>query len=616
MRKLFVSIATIILSVIMCMTALSGCKLITTDVDRDMKQVVASVQIDKNAPMEKIYKKDMIMAYLNYGYVYEQYYGQTRKQVFEDIIDSLVQTRVFVQSAIKTLQEDPANVKNSSEEDVWSAARYLDAKDTEEALYNTYKTFNDLIESYETKNESDKFSETLSEEVRATPTNAANFVEDEDKTEYVAKGIDVNSTPARREAYSKVIKLMKNNGILGNYKGDIKETDYYKQTLKNNQEQILLRNFENAKTDAVRAKYDMAKLQTIFAEKLEKLGEMTNAEFVEKLSSATVSDPMLVGHKGNYGYVYNLLLGASEVQTEKINALDSNLSIAERAEKRREILEATTVKDLRSTWILSGYDFDANTKKFKGDYAFLSESIPFQGEVELVQEKTEDTNAKYKVTSLNESSLEEFISYMESYVYGANVPTVQTSPLGASVYRKAESNVEIADYEKKINELLFAFSTDAGSLNTYKGYAVKPIPDGADKEEYMQEFADGARELLGMGKSSYMVVATDYGYHVMFYSKLYDNSVFTNYSSLESYLTAEYGNKTWSDELATILANWNDEDAIKAYKNNYLYLFLETASSAEVTSTLEKYRRDTLNAYVYENDNYVKVYESRYSDLW
>ncbi len=612
MRKLFISIATIVLSMIMCLTALTGCNLITTDMDRDVKQVVATVKIDKEAPLEKIYKKDMIMAYLNYGYLYEQYYGQTREQVFTSIIDNLVQTRVYVQNAIKELKDDADSYKNTEITNVWSAERYLNTEDAQEALYNTIKTFNDLIDSYEITDEEEKFGETLAEEVRATPTDAAIAEKEVDKADYISKGIDTNSTPARRDAFSKVIKLLKNNGILGNYKGQIEQTDYYKQVLKSNQESILLQNYENAIKDAVIATYDLDKLNQEYKNKVDEQKEMTNAEFVEKLSSASVSDPMLVGQNGSYGYVYNLLLGASEVQTAKIEAIDKNLSKTERVEKRREILEATIVKDLRSTWILSGYDFDENTKKFTGDYALLEDSMAFQGEVVKVQDATDDENAKYKVSSLIEYNLNDFIDLMETYVYGQTFTVAADS--NPSIYKKVSSNVVVENYEKKINELLFAFSTDAGSLNTYKGYAVKPIPDGADQEQYVQEFADGARELLGLKGTSYVMVATRYGYHVMFYSQVLD--VNYGYATLTDYLNAEYGSdKNWANELSTIKASWNDEKAIKAYKNNYLYLLLNSVSSTAVNNALTAYQRETLNTYIYDNDNFVKVYESRYSDL-
>ncbi len=641
MRKFLVSIATVMMALIMSLSTLTGCNLIVTNLDRDMNQVVATVQIDKSAPLEKIYKKDMIMAYLNYGYINEQYYGQTRKQVFQAIIDELVENRVYVQNAIYTLKQDSANVLNPSVADEWDASRYLNAKDCIDAQYQAYKTMNDLIDSYETKDEGEKFSETLTEEVRAVPTGASIKEEEIDKEQYIQDGIDSGTDdPKRKEAYNKVIKLLKNNGLLGEYKNDIKQTDYYKQTLKNNYELLLLNNFKNKLADEVReqyvlnsaydsnvsnsTKYILDKLSAQYLKEIEKQTELSNKDFEEKLSSATAGAPMLVGQNGTYGYVYNLLLGASEIQSEKINAITTT-DKTERAEERKAILEATTVKDLRSTWVLSGYDFEILNPndqslekdiKFINDYAFLEDSIPFKGKVRLTQEAEGEEKAKYKVSMLDEFTLAEFILFMEEYVYGQNIPVLKDVSANPSYYRWAESDgANLDDYEKRINELLFAFSTDAGSLNTFKGYAVKPIPDGADKEQYMQEFADGARDLLkAEKKNSYLVVATDYGYHVMFYSELL--KVDPTYATLDKYLESLYGTQTWSDMIEDILSKWNDEKAIKEYKNNYLYLLLDSISSAEISAKIEEYENKTKYDYIKSSNDYVKKYQSRYSDLW
>jgi hypothetical protein len=124
---------------------------------------------------------------------------------------------------------------------------------------------------------------------------------------------------------------------------------------------------------------------------------------------------------------------------------------------------------------------------------------------------------------------------MESYVYGSSTPTEVVVPTSGSIYKKYKTSAVVEEYDAKINELLFAFSTDPGSLNTFKGYAVKPIPEGTDPEEYVQEFADGARELLEMGGTSYIIVATDNGYHIMFFSEVFNADY--NFASLEACFT-------------------------------------------------------------------------------
>ena len=100
MRKTLVVMASLVMSLVMCVSFLGGCKLITNDNERNMNQVVATIQIADDAPVDKIYKKDIVMSYLNYGYYYEQSYGYTREQTINLIVNQLITTRVYVQNAI------------------------------------------------------------------------------------------------------------------------------------------------------------------------------------------------------------------------------------------------------------------------------------------------------------------------------------------------------------------------------------------------------------------------------------------------------------------------------------------------------------------------------------
>ena len=48
----------------MSVACLGGCNLITTDTDKDMQQVVATVSIE-NGVKHNVYKQDIIVDYLN-----------------------------------------------------------------------------------------------------------------------------------------------------------------------------------------------------------------------------------------------------------------------------------------------------------------------------------------------------------------------------------------------------------------------------------------------------------------------------------------------------------------------------------------------------------------------
>lgn len=635
MRKLFKTIAALILSLTLCVSALSGCALVSTDNEADMNQVVATVQIDKNAKKDEILKKDMIMSYMNYGYMYEQYYGYTREKTFNLIISNLINTRVHLQNAMKSINAGYNDVDSEfyglfvdqSKTDVWSVERYLDSDDILDAKYNAYKDMNDLIDSYEDKVEGDKVGDTMIETVRTAPTNAAAAEEevsdtekqkaDPDNVNYVAIGSE-----ASKKAYNKVINLLEDNGLLGEYTGgDFTKTDYYKETLNSYYENRLLEIYEDAVKTKARKQINFAHLNDAFVKEYEKQEGWSNADFVTALDSASATAPILYASNGTYGFVYNLLLGANENQSAKISEIDtknSNLSTTERAEMRKEILDKTIVKDLRSTWLLSGYDFDINTNTFTGDYSLSTNGIPFQGEVAHLNAEDKDKpeyKAEYGVKSVTELTLDKFIEKMEGWVYGATkTAEANTNP---SVYKKVNATSANAEYDKIIQDLLFAFSTDSGSLNTYKGYAIKPTPDGAETETYMQEFADAGRELLEMGGKSYIMVATDYGYHIMFFSEVYKvGSTFdlpaNKADYLEAYLDAEFGAKDWSTtEFDNLVANFDDyEDT-----TNYMYYLYNNIASTFVNKALNEKNNKVLMDYVYSDNGAVVKYTERYQDL-
>jgi hypothetical protein len=101
MRKIFVTIAALVMTFVMSVSAF-GCNLIQVDNERDMAQVVAVVKVEDGAPEKEntIYKRDIMLAYLNYGYYYEQNYGYSREQTINLIVNNLITSRVYLQVAV------------------------------------------------------------------------------------------------------------------------------------------------------------------------------------------------------------------------------------------------------------------------------------------------------------------------------------------------------------------------------------------------------------------------------------------------------------------------------------------------------------------------------------
>lgn len=661
MKKKFLSLVAAVLAFCLSASLFTGCDLVTVDNQKDMNLVVAEVSIGDDAPTEKIYKKDLIVLYMNYGYYYVQSYGYTMKQAFELLMNNLVNNVLLVQNAVEYFAE-----KQNVTSDKYNLEQYLDEDEITEAKYLTVKSFNDLIESYKETEDDEKETETATGDVRTVPTDATNYAEEyegidkfweeysvdhpgatEDEKEtkyfedYIEKGIitgfdaNFNTTDLEtKRAYEKVLKALDVNSLIGSdfdyKKGSIYDTDYYKDTLENQYETVLLEKYEKELKKDILSKVSYDDLSNRYVELYNAQKEKSATDYDTLLSEASATSPILYHKEGlkDYGYVYNLLLGINDTQSSQITALQSaktekNLTDADYAKYRSQILSATTVKDLRSSWITSGYDFDYATKTFTGDYAIAKNTLAFNGEVKWLNESekdNEDYEAKYSAES-NVLTVNDFVEYMDEYLYGSR----QTGVDSSSWYKKVSATSKPADFEDKINELLFAYSTDSGSLNTYKGYLVKSEVVIGASETYVKEFAKAAREVINMADGSYIIVETDYGYHIIFKSQNIGST--TNYETLDGYLDANWASikksGTWAEYYAEMIKDidaWSEDNDT----NFYLYQLQQSYCADVLDSKLSELQNEIICKYKeYDEENkeygdydskYVKIYKNRYSE--
>lgn len=651
MKRFLTKIVTIVMALALALTTLAGCNLVTVDSRKDMQQVVAEISIGNGAPTEKIYKKDLVIMYMNYGSYYVQNMGYTQKQAFELIMDELVTNILLVQYAQKHYAEE-----NGVTEDIYNVDKYLTDLEIAKATYNTNKAFNDLIEDYIETEEEVEETETSTEEVRTVPSGAVNyedefdgkdektFYDDYNKEGFKAQGIItgfddnyVTTDAERRTAYGKLIKALELNALLGddfNAETDsIYETQYYEDNLVSQKESILVGNYEKDLTLAIMKGVSFTDLATRYREMFNAKKNGTLTDYETSLDGASNANPVVYNPYTGYSYVYNLLLGVNDAQTAEISAINAktNVSNEEKRAERLAVLEGITAKDLRSTWITAGYDFDGTY--FTGDYSFAPEGnrLAFKGTVTHVnadEVNEEDYKAEYSVDSVTKYDLDEFISVMEDYLYGAT----QTNA-NVNGYRKAVKNTAKPDYyDEKVKDLLFAFSTDAGSLSsTYKGYLVKPEADVTGTETYVKEFAEGARLVTnadaGYGAGSYVMVDTDFGYHIIFNSATITAD--DDYEELTAYLDSlnvekkigETTYTTWAEYYDAMLENI--EEVAEDNADFYLYTFQQAYVGNILSTRLSQKKAQIINTFKVKNDEgkyedfsetYVKKYTKRYSE--
>ena len=134
-----------------------------------------------------------------------------------------------------------------------------------------------------------------------------------------------------------------------------------------------------------------------------------------------------------------------------------------------------------------------------------------------------------------------------------------------------------------INELSFAYNTDTAGLNDYFGYV---ISTGAT--DYAPEFEYAAQYVCRQGAGSYVVVPSDYGWHVIYCTF--------------SFVADEEGNV-----IPPYTFNWAD----RTTEGTFSYLFYEALCS-DLVSEYASIRQS--NA-IEDFKDCAVVYEDRYADL-
>lgn len=662
MKKTLLKFITFILAIVMT-ASMAACDLVTVDHDKVNEQVIATVKVYDGAPEEKITNQQLLNLFYTYAPTYVYYYGYTMEEAADAILETMIQSKVYAQNAMNYFNSLGADYKdlNASITDVWNVDRYLTADEIVEAEYTITKSVNDSIDSFLEEDETSTEEESFKPTVRTAPTGATVYAHEltvGEMAAYVEKGVQTgsyaqgseDSTTERRNAYYKLLKSMEISGYIDdnfNWATDsVLDTDYFKQSLKEQKVELLITKYDaylaydyykTVSFDAIAADY--AKMYADQAN-----ADTTDSSYYEALSAATAAKPVVYNPFTGYSYVYNLLLGLDNVQSAKIAEIKADyedvtnaMTEADYRAQRNAVLNNTYVKDLRDTWITAGYDFDFATKKFLNDYALATDTLPFDGDVKWVNEVedgktyvsellTDEKGSyfKYKVSGetdyvedyapkytakANTKTFAQFIDIMDNYLYGATQTGSSTSIDGIPVYKLVNSSASVDEWDEKINELLFAYSTDPGSLNTYKGYAVSPKTENGT-ETYVDEFAAAARALMACGKSSYVIVGTDYGYHVIFFSEVVSA---TSYATLVDYLNAEEGSKNWANIYNDMLLAIRDGD-VSEYEDSYLYTFQQVVTA---NSTTAKVTQIKMNDFYSAKDNSkISINEDRLANIF
>ncbi|MDE7297148.1 MAG: hypothetical protein K2N84_07790 [Clostridia bacterium] len=402
--------------------------------------------------------------------------------------------------------------------------------------------------------------------------------------------------------------------------------------------------YERIAAASLSAEYLSEKYETLRADQIDAFNaEGGRATFEGKLDSVSdtsflLAAPQTTGeHK--YGYVINILLPFSKTQTAKLNAFNADYgdtngnSFAQRA----KLLKDVRATDQRASWFTGetdhGFKYDGviNDAYTGGNasrtYLFFEDNLTGNAKYEPMTKYygkytyngtvTENDDGDY-IIKPNKIDIDEFMTEMEGYLNAAFGKTVATGTKVENYYDRNiaayykdsniaegkvdyssfvyyEGKVDIADYdvdkifvsgtdENKafsiVNELSFAYNTDTAGLNPYYGYSVV-----TGKTSFVSEFEYAAQKACSQGAGSYVVAPSDYGWHIIYCTFVFDKDTPFMFKA---------------DEMTT--------------EGTFSYNFYEAMKSSVVETYSSNQQAEILSAY--SNSTCTTVYEDRYSDLF
>lgn len=324
--------ATLTLSV-----AFSGCSLLSTLNEEDMKQTIATVDISKSSSLAQegldgyksaitstdIIKRDLIAAFINVGYSSLTQSGLSYASIFNSLVTQLTNNAVITQYATLYMLDE------KSKQDSDALAQFTDASKTEAqkyeyllggeaseqvmlARYSLYSSVNSSLDSIEEDIIKSTGSTAGGTESRTTPTGVDTEVEDfypqtasgeldyaiytgyegyllDDSGLYKDDALEGTNRNTRRRAYSTFVNTLKQNYLVSAEDTDITDVlsisyieDEYVAQLKQQVINSYYELFENQQQELLK-KQDENGVYTVIEEKYNTY--VTNA----KISNSTVS---------------------------------------------------------------------------------------------------------------------------------------------------------------------------------------------------------------------------------------------------------------------------------------------------------------------------------------
>ncbi len=406
-------IISLLLVFVLCIACLTGCSLLTTNSKRNLKVVVAEVNIAevykaesdcerKNdfatvLEDEKITKQEVLEFYNSSEA--SNYEGSDYETTLVNILKEIARRRVQLQYEIMYIfelaEKDSAysnysydNYKsyieayNEAEDgnfDVYKWKFFLNQEHIDEYTYSLKKSFNNSIDTYEQRllDEDEKESNA---DLRTVPTNAG--VEDSEFYDTAYKiytgfndanncsyeVLEGSTKKTRQKAYNTLLTNLKTNGDLKDSEdvNNVESLEFYQKLLAKQFRNAISSQFDEILEDVIAKEvateeYITERFNKIYENQVT-MYDASCSDFESAFSSISESSSVLYTPTAgkNFGYVYNILLPFNAEQTQKLSTVKNNnaLSLKEYYENRELILTEIKGKDLRTTWFGGAEEYE------------------------------------------------------------------------------------------------------------------------------------------------------------------------------------------------------------------------------------------------------------------
>ena len=448
----------------------------------------------------------------------------------------------------------------------------------DKAVYSLKKSLNDSLDSMEASYITAEEEEHDHEEARTLPTGVDTEKEDYYTTDYEiytgrnAAGacgeyetVEGSTVTSRQKAYNAFLTNLQAYNLINvdKKKGEVEDTRdvtklhyYYVELASVLGQSLINKYFESLESD-VSGKMDEAYMTAKYNEMLaQQTHDYANddAAFTKALDGAKEGSYLLYGLE-NYGFVSSILIPFSTAQNIEYKQAESRgLTENQLFAVRNSIAKGIKAIDLRDSWISehdhANYSYereDGKTYFFKdnlsenakyeqlkhyaGNYAYTEEKLDIDQFITVFEnyvieqanlgveddtKKASISNAKKNDTFYTETNFKKAdgkVDYSKFTYYTGKVS------FGEDVKASDFLNRESQQYKalSAVNELLFAYSTDPGSLNSYMGYAISPYTTS-----FVKEYEYAAQQAVENGVGSYAVSVNQYGWHIVYCTYKFD----------------------------------------------------------------------------------------------